>query len=546
LPAPFGVDILELDPGTPARHREVYVGVAHRRRAPRGAGPWIGAAIAAVALLALLAMPIAAVSSKTKLSNATVAPRSGGTSTTFVFTVLYQNANGSRANIVNVVVGGQTHQMSVLPGGSWGKGVTFKWSGKLPPGRHNVVINAQAKDKSQASLPAGTVTVSAPASTPPPPTPKPTPKPTPVPTPAPRTTPPPTPTEPPTTGPTAPPPTSAPGGPQGPIPTPAPTDATGTPGPTSAPPDVLVGGLIGAVTPGSTGGGGSGGASDGGPTGPSGPISDSGSGTPDGAVAPTGGSGGAGGSGGDHHGVWGPLAAALGAVGLNHGLPFGGFALAPTLFTTSAAVGGAMALGLFGARRRREDDPSDEVMAASSANGVAIAAYDLIANNAAVAAAANADVMDVEALMPRWRRPSLLQARKADPVRDTGPGSRLTFDEGFVGSLSGRERRVIRYRVVRLLDTPDELRGQEIGFLDQGDEVQLVEKYGAYWLVLAPDGQQGWLHKMVLGEIVDRDPVAGDRPTASMNTAADSWTMGESDVDSDVLEAYLDARRRGG
>jgi hypothetical protein len=29
-----------------------------------------------------------------------------------------------------------------------------------------------------------------------------------------------------------------------------------------------------------------------------------------------------------------------------------------------------------------------------------------------------------------------------------------------------------------------------------------------------------------------------------MPTAADSWTMGESDVDSDVLEAYLESRRR--
>jgi hypothetical protein len=63
--------------------------------------------------------------------------------------------------------------------------------------------------------------------------------------------------------------------------------------------------------------------------------------------------------------------------------------------------------------------------------------------------------------------------------------------------------------------------------------------------VLAPDGQQGWLHKMVLGEIVDADAVTSDRPTASMTTAADSWTMGESDVDSDVLDAYLESRRRG-
>ena len=69
--------------------------------------------------------------------------------------------------------------------------------------------------------------------------------------------------------------------------------------------------------------------------------------------------------------------------------------------------------------------------------------------------------------MPRWRRPSLLQARKADPIRDTTPAPRLTFDQGLVGPLDGRERRVIRYRVVRLLDSPDELRGAEIGYLDR-------------------------------------------------------------------------------
>jgi hypothetical protein len=30
-----------------------------------------------------------------------------------------------------------------------------------------------------------------------------------------------------------------------------------------------------------------------------------------------------------------------------------------------------------------------------------------------------------------------------------------------------------------------------------------------------------------------------------MPIAADSWTMGESDIDADVLDAYLASRRRG-
>jgi hypothetical protein len=148
-----------------------------------------------------------------------------------------------------------------------------------------------------------------------------------------------------------------------------------------------------------------------------------------------------------------------------------------------------------------------------------------------------------EALMPRWRRPSLIQARKADPIRDNVPAPALTFDAGLVGPLDGRERRLIRYRVVRLLDAPDELRGVEIGYLDQGDEVELVEKYGAYWLVLSPDGQQGWLHKMVLGDAVGDEP-RNDGPVATMPTAPETWTMGDAeDDDHDVFDAYLASRR---
>jgi hypothetical protein len=119
---------------------------------------------------------------------------------------------------------------------------------------------------------------------------------------------------------------------------------------------------------------------------------------------------------------------------------------------------------------------------------------------------------------------------------------RLTFDHGLVGPLDGRERRLIRYNVVRLLDAPDELRASEIGFLDQGDEVQLLEKRGVYWLVLCPDGQQGWIHKMTLGETVG-EPVQPDGPVATMPIDADTWTMGD-DVDGDVLAAYLESRRR--
>jgi hypothetical protein len=105
----------------------------------------------------------------------------------------------------------------------------------------------------------------------------------------------------------------------------------------------------------------------------------------------------------------------------------------------------------------------------------------------------------------------------------------MSFANGAVNAVDGRERRIIRYRVVRLLDAPDELRSADIGQLDQGDEVQLLERSGAYWLVLCPDGRQGWLHKMTLGEIVtDEAPESGR----------------SQDVDDDVLSAFLNSRAR--
>ncbi len=504
---------------------------SERRTVSRAARSCIGAFAVASLLLIALAVPMDAASDKSKLSSAAVSPRAGTTSTVITATVVYQNANGSRAEHVSVSFGTLTYEMTRRPGSSWGKGVTFAWSGKLPAGILAVVVGAVARDNSTATLAAGTVTITAPAE--PTPAPRATPKPTPRPTPKATAAPTPTPTARSTTDPTRPraravaptptptPPTTVDFVPLGPLPTgpgPWPREASiVVPAPQQTDPPTTAA-LIGGTD-----------------SGPAGPGDGPTGGGPVGAGSPT---SPAGRDGGQTHGR-GPVASALAIAGLQPPT-FPGFAFAPTLVTTTGAVTAAMALGLFG-RRRRDDDPSDEVLAMAAGNGIAVAAYDAIA---APLAGLPEEEFDVESLLPRWRRPSLLQARKADPIRDATPAPRLTFDEGLVGSLSGRERRVIRYRVVRLLDTPDELRGVEIGFLDQGDEVQLIEKYGAYWLVLAPDGQRGWLHKMTLGEMHDTDGATEEGPTASMPIAADSWTMAEADIDSDVLEAYLESRRR--
>jgi hypothetical protein len=223
---------------------------------------------------------------------------------------------------------------------------------------------------------------------------------------------------------------------------------------------------------------------------------------------------------------WGAMLAALNVLGIGDSTPHLG--LLPTLVGTSGAVAMGMAFAIFGKKRRDEEQPApDEVLKAKAARGEGVAA------TAELVGARPFQVhLEGEAAMPRWRRPSLLEARKADPSRSVATSQRMAFDD-TAGPDMDRERRVIRYRVVRLLDAPDELRSADIGQLDQGDEVQLLERSGAYWLVLCPDGRRGWLHKMTLGEII------ADNQSPS---TAEAW--GASDPPGDILQAMLDARGR--
>lgn len=244
-----------------------------------------------------------------------------------------------------------------------------------------------------------------------------------------------------------------------------------------------------------------------------------------------------------------PFGALLAAIGLVLAIP-----LLPTVVTTTGVAAASMAMGLFGRKRRNDDDAeSDALVAAQAAQGVGLSGRMPVLEAAGASHEAGDDgsdqadgdeseaPVDAEMAMPRWRRPSLIQARKADPLRTEPTAPRLFFDRGLRGTLAGHERRLVRYTVVRLLDTPDELRGREIGALGEGDEVELLERQGAYWLVACPDGGRGWIHKMTLGATVGGGAL--DAPSATLPIAAESWTMGE-DVDEDVLAAYLASRQR--
>ena len=511
-------------------------------------------ALVAVILVAMAIAPATAGSGPTRLSDGAVSARAGTTTDAIVFTVAYRNREGSPADWVRVSVGGDSQAMAQSGGEDWKQQVWFAWTGTLPAGTHAVTFQAMSRDRFDDSLDGGTVTITVPAT--PPPTPQPTPAPT-APTPTPTappaaptpaaptpaaspkpssaatptssatphatTAPAPTATSRPTAGPTA-----TPGATSAPV-TASPTEsAAPSPEPgsntepvlTAEPSPAASDGLIGGVAPDDAPGGDPANGAGGDPSLPGGDPRTSGGAT-----------------GGDSIGA---LASALGAVGLGRPqLPLG---LLFTMTTTTGVVGAAMAFSVFGKRRRDGEQPApDDVLAAAAASGVDVAAVATLGSGVFGGAPAPTP-MDLELAMPRWRRPSLIEARKADPNRSSTVTARLTFDHGLVGPLDGRERRLIRYSVVRLLDTPDELRGSEIGFLDSGDEVQLLEKRGVYWLVLCPDGREGWIHKMTLGE-VSGEPALHSSPTATMPIDADSWTMGE-EADGDVLAAYLESRRR--
>jgi hypothetical protein len=168
-------------------------------------------------------------------------------------------------------------------------------------------------------------------------------------------------------------------------------------------------------------------------------------------------------------------------------------------------------------------DDSDLATAAASAYGGPLAVAPAVAGSLGIDPGTGGTDVD----LPRWRRPSLLAARKSDPIRSTDAAAATRLAFAGPAAAAGVERRTVRYRIVRLLDRPDELTADTVGSLDEGDQVAIVGQSGLYRRVETPDGRSGWLHKMTLGDVIEApDP-------------------DDDEIDPDVLMAYLAARGRG-
>ena len=484
-------------------------------------------AMVLVAWLLLLVTPVAAgPAGPTRLADPSVTPRFGTTATTVAFSVVYRNREGSGPDWVRVVIDGVARDMHAAdPDATAKTGTRFAYATRLPVGTHDVRFASRGRDRFEDALDVGTVRIVAAAPA---------------------------------------------GGTSG-----SGSGSSGTGGST---------GSGGATSSGGTSGSGSGSSGTGGSTGSGGATSSGGTSGPSGdaptgalggrheldtdAVAPAGTGGGpilttgrpgvprpeSGPTAASGSEPGGPVAAGSGpggsgpggsgSGGSNPGLRLpGGSALSgdriarllPLTVVTSTVTTLGLAFLVFGKRRRDKEQPAsdNELGLAAASPYASCSASDLAASTAIPAAslppvpAFDPGTGGTDVDLPRWRRPSLLAARKSDPVRNAGTGVHLAFG-GVPPEAAGTERRRIRYRIVRLLDRPDELLGLEIGTLDEGDEVAILEQHGTYRRVFTPDGRQGWLHRMTLGDVV-----------------VDGAPEAEPEVDSDVLLAFLAARARG-
>lgn len=171
--------------------------------------------------------------------------------------------------------------------------------------------------------------------------------------------------------------------------------------------------------------------------------------------------------------------------------------------TTAVAIGIVLTgvIGLVGVARRPQAprlSAADEIAAMMAPPApVPVARHSRPTAVEAMAPPVETPV-DPEASMPRWRRPSLLEARHSDYILQA-PVHRLPmrFSDDGPGEL---DVRIVRYAVVPVLDRPDEVLGLRQSDLASGDEVQVLGSSGAFIEVLCPNGDRGWVHRTTLGQ----------------------------------------------
>lgn len=380
------------------------------------------------------------------LSTGAASPGSGSTATIFVFTVDYSDNAGCTPTVSLIIPGVGTFGMSATGDGS-GNIVTYGISKKLPAGTW--AYRFRATSGSNGGAVNVTLTTVSPRSivVSSPPTPPPTPKATPS-----------------ATAKATPKPTPKPVAQATPSADPSPADtpaSTRTPRPTSSPtprssPSPAAGGAD------TTGGGGPG---DGGPFG----------------------------------GLAGFLALGTKAAHLAEG---------PYLPVTSWVASCVLGLLTFAVvlRRRRDERPGEGELFMMSPFGSSLPATDPAPPFGALGDSPIDEPADPEATIPRWRRPSVQAARQSRSATAT-----VSMPVRFTTApRPGDDRRVVGYRLVRVADSPDEVRSAELGRFDRGDEVEVLEAGREWTRVRGASGLEGWVLSQTV--LSSAPPWAEDQP----------------------------------
>jgi len=162
----------------------------------------------------------------------------------------------------------------------------------------------------------------------------------------------------------------------------------------------------------------------------------------------------------------------------------------PILLLPVAAVGGGILIAAY--RRRRRDDEAPANGAAAGAVAAAEVAPALTESGDAPLAdpAIEEDLepIDEDAPLKKTRRASKKLA--AGTAMAAAAAERRTFEEP---PKKGVSRAKVGYRRVRISSEPDAVRSTELGRLDRGDEVEILESYEGFLQVRTPDNIVGWI-----------------------------------------------------
>jgi len=179
----------------------------------------------------------------------------------------------------------------------------------------------------------------------------------------------------------------------------------------------------------------------------------------------------------------------------------------PLLLLPLAGVGGGILIAAYRRRRREEATAgaagtSDGVPAGAVAGAAvadAAAAGSAVAEAAALTESGNAPLADPaieEELEPIDEDAPLKKTRRAAKKLAAGTAmaaaatERRAFEEP---AKKGVSRAKVGYRRVRISSEPDAVRSTELGRLDRGDEVEILESYEGFLQVRTPDNIVGWI-----------------------------------------------------